>query len=100
MLTIDTQVNINYIDKMTTKQFLSTIEVAKLLGISRVAVFKNIKTGKIKAKKIGRNFVIDKKDLPDILDEILTEDKKREIEKAVKKTISEYGETLKLLGKE
>lgn len=85
---------------MIRKQFLSTIEVAKLLGISRIAVFKNIKSGKIKAKKIGRNFMIDKKNLPDILGDILTEYKKREIEKVVKKTISEYGETLKLLGKE
>ena len=85
---------------MIRKQFLSTIEVAKLLGISRVAVFKNIKSGKIKAQKIGRNFMIDKKNLPDVLGEVLTEDKKREIEKAVKKTIKEYGETLKLLGKE
>ncbi len=85
---------------MTIKQSLSTIEVAKLLGISRVAVFNNIKAGKIKAKKIGRNFVIDKKDLPNILGEVLTENNKQEIEKVVKKTISEYGETLKLLGKE
>jgi len=82
------------------KKFFTTNEVAFLLGISRQAVFKKIKVGKIKAQKIGRSFLIDKKDLPDILGEVLTEDKKREIEKAVKKTINEYGETLKLLGKE
>ena len=64
------------------------------------SVFKKIKTGKIKAKKIGRNFVIDKKELGGILDESLTERKKIEISETVKKTIKEYGETLKLLGKE
>ncbi|MEK7162770.1 MAG: excisionase family DNA-binding protein [Patescibacteria group bacterium] len=82
------------------KKFFSTIEVAKLLGISRIAVFKKIKADKIKAEKIGRNFVIHKKDLPQILGKILRETKKHEIEKAVKKIVEEYGETLKLLGKE
>ncbi|MBI2626128.1 MAG: helix-turn-helix domain-containing protein [Candidatus Nealsonbacteria bacterium] len=81
------------------KELLSTIEVAKILGISRVAVFKRIKLGRIKAKKVGRNFVIDKKDLGDILGGELTPRSKEEIEKAVKKTVQEYGETLKMLGK-
>ncbi len=82
------------------KKFLSTTEVALLLGISRQAVFKKIKAGGIKARKIGRNFLIDKKDLAEILGAVLTEQQKREIEKSVDKTIREYGETLKLLGQE
>jgi len=82
------------------KQLLSTTEAAEILGVSRVAIFKKIKSGAIKARKIGRNFVIDKKELPAILGEVLSEEKKRNIEKAVKKTVKEYGETLKLLGKE
>ena len=82
------------------KDLLSTIEVAKLLGISRIAVFKKIKLGQIKAERVGRNFVIHKNDLPQILGEALSKDKKEFIEKAVKKTVKEYGETLKLLGKE
>jgi excisionase family DNA binding protein len=82
------------------EKYLSTTKLAKLLGISRIAVFKKIKSGKIRAKKIGRNFFIDKKELGGILDKSLTEKKKAEISEAVKKTIKEYGETLKLLGKE
>ncbi len=82
------------------ENLLSTTEVAKLLGISRVAVFNQIKVGKIKAKKIGRNFVINKNDLPIILKKALSEMKKREIEASVKKTVKEYGETIKLLGAE
>lgn len=82
------------------KELLTTTEVAKILQISRIAVFKKIKSGEIKAKKIGRNYVIEKKSLSPILGTILTEDKKREIEAAVDKTIQEYGEVLKLLGKE
>ena len=83
---------------MKDKQFLSTTELAKILGISRVAVFKKIKKGEIKAVKVGRNFVIDKKDLGNILGKELTKKEKSEIEKAVKKTVKEYGETLRLLG--
>ncbi|OGI98628.1 hypothetical protein A3H53_01265 [Candidatus Nomurabacteria bacterium RIFCSPLOWO2_02_FULL_40_10] len=82
------------------KNLLSTVEAANILGISRQAVFKKIKSGEIKAKKVGRNFVITREDLPYILEEHLTEDRKREIEKAVKKAVSEYGEALRLLGRE
>ena len=82
------------------KQLFSTAEVAKLLSISRVAVFKKIKSGEIKAVKIGRNFVVDKSDLPEILGSALGKNRQRAIENAVKKTVREYGETLKLLGKE
>ena len=37
------------------KKYLSTTEVAKLLEVSRVTVFNRIKSGEIKAEKIGRN---------------------------------------------
>lgn len=82
------------------KEFLSSSQVAKLLGISRIAVFKKIKSGDIKAKKIGRNFAVNRKDLPEVLGAALQNIQKQAIEKSVKKTIREYGETLKLLGKE
>jgi excisionase family DNA binding protein len=83
---------------MKNKEFLSTTELAKILGVSRIAVYKRIKQGKIKAIKVGRNFVIETKELRDILEKDLKEKDKLEIEKAVKKTVKEYGETLKLLG--
>ena len=83
---------------MQEKRFFSTTELAKMLGISRIAVYKKIKNGQIKAQKSGRNFVIDKKDLGGILKEELTRKEKLEIDIAVRKTIKEYGETLKLLG--
>jgi len=84
---------------MKEKEFISTTELAKMLGISRIAVYKKVKSGKIKAIKVGRNFVIAKKDLGNILTEKINRKQKSEIEKAVKKTVEEYGETLKLLGR-
>jgi len=82
---------------MKNKKFLSTTELAKLLGISRIAVYKKIKKGEIKAMRVGRNFVIDKKNLGNILGQELTEKERKEIEKAVKKVVKEYRETLRLL---
>ena len=40
------------------KNMYSTSEVASILHLSRVEVFRKIKAGKIKAQKIGRNFII------------------------------------------
>jgi excisionase family DNA binding protein len=51
---------------MESKEFYTTKELAELLGVSRVAVFNRIKKGDIKAQKMGRNFVIFKKDLGDL----------------------------------
>lgn len=45
------------------KNFYTINELAKLLGISRISVFKRVRQGSIKGQKIGRNFVILKKDI-------------------------------------
>lgn len=81
-------------------QFLSTIELAKILGVSRVTVFHGIKKGKIKAERSGRNFIINRSNLPEILKQVVGEKDRKQIEKAVKKTVTDYKETLRLLGKE
>lgn len=88
---------------MKKKSYLSVAELAKLLGISRVAVFKRIRKGQIPAEKIGRSYVISADDVDEISQKkpkALTEEQKETIRKAVKKVVDEYGETLKLLGKE
>jgi len=85
---------------MKQKDFLTTSELAKMLGISRIAVFKKIKKGEIKAIKVGRNFIIHQKDLGDIFGKVLSPENKKIIDKAVSRTAQEYGETLRLLGNE
>ena len=85
------------------KSYISAPELAKKLGISRTAVFNRIKKGQIPAEKIGRNYIISIEVVDEILhgkSPVLTEEKKEVIKKAVEKTVKEYGETLKLLGKE
>jgi excisionase family DNA binding protein len=85
---------------MEYKQYISISEFAKLLGISRIAVYKKIKKGQIKAIRIGRSFAIPKKYMTDIIGKSLSEKDKKIINKAVEKTIKEYGEVLRLLGRE
>ena len=83
---------------MAKKKFLSTTELAKILGISRIAVYKKIKQGKIKAQRIGRNFAIDDQEFNKILGKELSSKEKTEINKAVSRVVKEYGEALRLLG--
>jgi excisionase family DNA binding protein len=84
--------------------YISIADLAKILGISRIAVFNKVKKGQIKAEKIGRSYAISMEEVSILIEgtnsNILTKEKKQEIEKAVQKVVSEYGETLKLLGKE
>jgi excisionase family DNA binding protein len=86
------------------KLYISVAELAKMLGISRIAVFNKIKKGQIPAEKIGRSYAVSMEHVNEIISGsssgILTEDKKEEIKKAVEKVVKEYGEALKLLGKE
>lgn len=89
-------------DKKAT--YISVAQLAKILGISRIAVFNKIKKGQIPAEKIGRSYAISMGHVHEIISGsnsgFLTEDNKKEIKKAVERVVREYGETLKLLGRE
>lgn len=85
---------------MSKKDFFTTSELAKIMGISRIAVFNRIKNGKIKAIRIGRNWLIPKEEIEDHVGKELTKKEKELLLKGVHKVVQEYGETLKRLGKE
>lgn len=74
--------------------------LARMLGISRVAVFLKVKNGEIKARRIGHIYAIDEREVAKIVGHPLTKKIEKEIESAVRKTVHEYGETLRLLGKQ
>lgn len=80
------------------KEYLTTAEAAEKLGISRVAVFQRIKAGTLKAERFGRSFAIPKSEIVEKAD--FSEKDKKTIEKAVRKTVEEYGVALKMLGRE
>lgn len=84
---------------MFEKDYISTAEAAETMGISRQAVLKKINEKKIKAKKVGRNYIINRTDLPVLFGDISTQEKKQ-IDRAVDKVFDHYEETLKKLSKE
>lgn len=82
------------------KEYLSTSELAHLLGVSRIAVFKKIKSGKIKAFKIGRNYIIPMEEFWTVIGTFISPEKKKEMDEVVKKAVKEYGYALRKLGDE
>ena len=76
----------------------SSTEVAKILGISRIAVFKRIQKGQLKAERIGRAYAIAGADI--LGEQHLPVHIKADIEAVVKRAVHEYGEAFRRLGKE
>lgn len=85
---------------MEEEKYISIPELAKLLRLSRIAVYNKVKAGKIKAIRIGRNYAISAKYVQQIIGKELDDSQKQKIKYAVKKTVAEYGSVLKRLGKE
>ena len=89
---------------MEEKPYFSIAEVAKILGLSRTAVYNKVKKGQIGAIRVGRSFAISDKTIKNLIKSIkgspLKAQEKKEIDKVVSRTIKEYGETLKKLGAE
>jgi len=85
---------------MTTEKYITIPELAKLLGVSRIAIYNRVKRGDIPAIKIGRTYVITDQTVADILGKKVTAERKKRIDGAVTRTVREYGEVLKRLGKE
>jgi excisionase family DNA binding protein len=85
---------------MKKADYLSIPQLAEILGLSRIAVYKKVRKGEIRALRIGRNYAISKDALAGILGKSLGAEAKEEIDTAVKKTVKEYGEVLRLLGNE
>ncbi len=85
---------------MVKENYITIPQLAKLLGLSRIEVYRKVRRGQIPATKIGRIYVIDDRNISTILGKKLSGSAKKEIDIAVKKTVKEYGDVLKRLGRE
>ncbi len=89
---------------MEERKYLSIAQVAKILRISRVAVYKKVKTGKIPAIKVGKFYAVPRENIVKRVRKVkghsLSSKEKDNIMLAVTKTVNEYGEVLKRLGAE
>ena len=86
--------------KHLQKPYISTTDLAKFLGVSRVAVFKKIRKGQIKAEKFGRNYLVPREELLTIVGQFVPENRRKNIDHIVDRITKEYGDTLRRLGKE
>ena len=82
---------------MSNKKFLSITELAEIMGLSRVQVFRKIKAGRIPAEKIGNSYAIPADFAASVVGKMTTKDE-RVIERGVAKVVKEYGEVIKKLG--
>ncbi len=85
---------------MAKANYITIPQLARLLGISRIAVYKKVKSGQIKATRMGRNYVICDREITGILGKEVSSEDKKQIDAAIKKVVQEYGEFLKMLGKD
>ena len=68
---------------MKRENYYTTQELAKLLGVSRVAVFKKIKSGEIKIVSAGRNYLIPKDSLPKEIKKLIEREQKEAVEEII-----------------
>lgn len=78
---------------------LTIQEAAEKMGYTRQHVLRLVKSGQIKAERVGRGFIVEGKTLPSLFSDISKEEKK-EVDQAVNKVFKHYGEALKKLSKE
>ena len=83
-----------------SKDYYSTIEAANILRVSRKTVFQWARSGKIKAIRVGRNYIIPHEAIIQALGKTIGIENKAAIEKAIDKAMKDYGEVFKRLGRE
>jgi len=82
------------------KKYYSTVETAKILGVSRKTVFKWAQGGKIKTTRVGRNYIVPHSAILEKLGKSIGAENKAAIENAIDEALKTYGNTFKLLCKE
>jgi excisionase family DNA binding protein len=85
---------------MLVQRDMTIPQLARELGVSRIAVWNRVKAGKIPAQKIGAQYVIKAEDANVVLGRSLTEEHRRKIHDAVSRVVKEYGPVLKRLSRE
>ena len=80
--------------------YLTTKDLARQLGVSRITVFNRIKKGQIPAERIGRSYAI-KEDVAERLIRIHNAPMDEAwIDRGVERVVAQYGDVLKWLSKE
>ena len=67
-------------------QFITVAEMAKMIGVTRAAINKQISEGKMPAEKVGRNYLIPKTALPPDLQERIRKGQKEATKNVIEKS--------------
>lgn len=81
---------------MSNKNYLTITELAKVMGLSRVQVFRKIKSGEVPAEKVGNVYIIPAEYASLYTGEMTARDEKA-IVIGVDRVVTQYGEVLKKL---
>lgn len=85
---------------MNITKYYSIPQAAKLIGVSRIYLYNQIKKGNVEAIRIGRNFAIAKKEIDVLQHRALSSQEEKTITEGVKRVVHDYGDVLKQLGDE
>jgi excisionase family DNA binding protein len=85
---------------MSDRGYLTIPQLARMLGLSRIAVYRRVKKGQIPAVRAGRTYIITDETVRAILGKKVTPGSRKQIDRAVRRVVKEYGEVLKKLGRE
>jgi excisionase family DNA binding protein len=83
-----------------SEQFYTTAEVAKKLKLSRIAVFKMIRDGRLQAAQPGRSYHIPASALEEVLGNVLSPDRAHWTMWLAEKISREFGSALERMGQE
>ena len=84
---------------MAATKFLTIPQLAARLGLSRVAVYKKVKQGQIKAEKVGRVYAISAGEANSVISGKATAADRKFLRKTVRKAVRQYGPVLEWLSK-
>lgn len=85
---------------MVKSSHITIPQLAQMLGISRIAVYRKVKAGQIPATKIGRTYVIADRTVNEVLQKVMRPRDKQRVDRAIRRAVRDYGDVLKRLARE
>ena len=84
---------------MNSVKHITIPQLAAKLGLSRIAVYRKVKLGQIRAEKVGRAYIIPVQEAEAVLSGRPTANDKKLLRKTVRRVVREYGVVLERLSK-
>jgi len=83
-----------------TNKLFTVPQLADLLGVSRVTIWRKVRSGEIPAQNVGGMNLISQEEISHVLSKNITQAEKDAIDEAVRKGIADFSEVFKELARE